>query len=88
MKLSRRQLRKMILEALSDKSQRYREPIPGNVASVRLPPPPADQSVGYDIPPGYYHDLLQMYMRSGNFDDAEKLKAKMIRLGIDPIRGA
>lgn len=65
------------------KSQQSREPGPGNIASVTLPPP-VDQSADYEIHPDFFHDLLQMYLRAGNFDDAEKLKAKMIRLGIDP----
>ncbi len=82
MKLSRRQLRKMILEAMSAKHQQTREPGPDNIAGVRLPPP-VDQSAEYDIPEGYYNDLLQMYLNVGNFEDAERLKEKMIKMGIN-----
>ena len=87
-KLNRQQLRKMILESFNDfnKHQQFREPGPGNIASVTLPTP-VDQSSEYDISEDFYHDLLQMYMRSGNYEDAEKLKAKMLRLGINPEQG-
>lgn len=84
MKINRRTLRKMILEALDDKSQRYREPSIDNVASVRLPPPPVDVAPDDEDLTDFYHDLLQMYMRSGNYEDAEKLKSKMLRPGINP----
>ena len=84
MKLNRKTLRKMILESLGEKSQRYREPGIDNVASVRLKPPPVDVAPDDEDLTDFYHDLLQMYMRSGNFEDAKKLRAKMLARGINP----
>ena len=84
MKLSRAKIKKMIREGLGDKSQRFREPGPNNVGSVRLPQPVSPAGSDDEDLTDFYHDLLQMYIRSGNFEDAEKLKAKM---GLLPSQG-
>ena len=87
MKLNRVMIRKMILEALGDKSQRFREPGIDNIASVRLPEPAVIAAPEDEDLTDFYHDLLQMYIRAGNLDDAEKLKAKMLRMAMIPPQG-
>ena len=85
MNISKRQLRKMILEALSDKNKRqqYREPEPGNIASVTLPTPSADRSSEYDIPSGFRQDMYRQYLKSMP-EYAEEYRIKYGLEKIDP----